>query len=431
MASANVLGTLLMADLIGWTTLLRVLGDEAYSPPPPASSIIDRAAEMHGAARSNWSVTRTGVLRPTERRSEGCLAAGGGRRVLDLRRAPLCPEMRNPLGPPRFGAAWTAWIRGAVRNPVVRDRDPWQILVSHAAEALLEGEAPEFQLEDLERTLPGRDRPDRVFGLSYLTAASTLVSEVWSAGRHSTATGRSWTGTAGFAASSGGSSARRPAGFCIGITNFDPSSRQMEQLTYREVLTRALEALAEQEGVELDDPAALADSLPSWQPFPEARGSLEEARARGWRLAILSNTDPDIAASKELIGVPFDETVVASEIGSHKPAHGHWEEFFRRTRADRERHVHVAASLFHDIAPETGSGCGASGSTGSTRRLVLSPTASCAIWTGSPTPSTNGARVVSARPRSTTSRASRDSSTVEARSSPGSPTRARATSVAS
>ena len=69
-------------------------------------------------------------------------------------------------------------------------------------------------------------------------------------------------------------------------------------------------------------------------------------------LAILSNTDPDyIAASKELIGVPFDETVVASEIGSYKPAHGHWEEFFRRTGADRAGHVHVAASLFHDIAP--------------------------------------------------------------------------------
>ncbi len=124
------------------------------------------------------------------------------------------------------------------------------------------------------------------------------------------------------------------------------------QLPYREVLTRALRQLADEEGVDLEDPAALADSLPSWQPFPEVRASLDEARARGWRLAILSNTDPDyIAASKELIGVPFDETVVASEIGSYKPAPGHWDEFFRRTGADRAGHVHVAASLFHDIGP--------------------------------------------------------------------------------
>ena len=47
----------------------------------------------------------------------------------------------------------------------------------------------------------------------------------------------------------------------------------------------------------------------------------------------------------------FDETVVASEIGSYKPAPRHWEEFYARTRADHARHVHVAQSLFHDVEP--------------------------------------------------------------------------------
>jgi 2-haloacid dehalogenase len=49
--------------------------------------------------------------------------------------------------------------------------------------------------------------------------------------------------------------------------------------------------------------------------------------------------------------VPFDEVVIAQELGSYKPAHNHWEEFFSRTRAPRAGHVHVGASLFHDIAP--------------------------------------------------------------------------------
>ena len=124
--------------------------------------------------------------------------------------------------------------------------------------------------------------------------------------------------------------------------------------SYRTVLTLTLERLAEVDGLELpegeDD--ALARSLPSWSPFPEVPGALEDARSRGWRLAILSNTDRDfIAASKARIGVPFDETIVASEIGSYKPGHRHWSEFFARTHADRDRHVHVAASLFHDVAP--------------------------------------------------------------------------------
>jgi 2-haloacid dehalogenase len=124
--------------------------------------------------------------------------------------------------------------------------------------------------------------------------------------------------------------------------------------SYRTVLTLTLQRLAAGEDLELPDGQvdALARSLPSWPPFPEVPAALEEARARGWRLAILSNTDRDfIATSKAQLGLPFDETIVASEIGSYKPGHRHWSEFFARAHADRDRHVHVAASLFHDIAP--------------------------------------------------------------------------------
>ena len=118
--------------------------------------------------------------------------------------------------------------------------------------------------------------------------------------------------------------------------------------SYVEVLTEAMRGLGAPPGEE----AALARSLPTWEPFPEAPAALQELRERGWRLAILSNTDPDfLAASLKRIGVPVDLTVVASAIGSYKPAHRHWERFFTETGADRARHVHVAASLFHDIAP--------------------------------------------------------------------------------
>ena len=80
--------------------------------------------------------------------------------------------------------------------------------------------------------------------------------------------------------------------------------------------------------------------------------ALEEARERGWGLVILSNTDREyIEASMERIGVPFELAIVASEIGSYKPAHRHWERFFEQTQAPPDGHVHVGASLFHDIAP--------------------------------------------------------------------------------
>jgi 2-haloacid dehalogenase len=134
----------------------------------------------------------------------------------------------------------------------------------------------------------------------------------------------------------------------------EPRVQLEGSIAYRDVLRQALVLLAESEGLELqeDEEAALADSLPRWPVFPEVPGALAELRERGWRLVPLSNTDADLlAASIEAIGVPFDGTVVAGEIGSYKPAHGHWIAFSERFGADPDRHVHVAASLFHDIAP--------------------------------------------------------------------------------
>ena len=49
--------------------------------------------------------------------------------------------------------------------------------------------------------------------------------------------------------------------------------------------------------------------------------------------------------------MPIDHSVVAGEIGSYKPMHRHWERFFEETGAERDGHVHVAQSHFHDIVP--------------------------------------------------------------------------------
>ena len=118
--------------------------------------------------------------------------------------------------------------------------------------------------------------------------------------------------------------------------------------SYREVMTDAMRGL----GAPDDELSGLAEALPSWGPFPEVRPALEDARSRGWKLAILSNTDRDfIEASMERIGVPFELAIVASEIGSYKPGHAHWSYFFEETGAPRETHVHVAQSHFHDIVP--------------------------------------------------------------------------------
>lgn len=134
----------------------------------------------------------------------------------------------------------------------------------------------------------------------------------------------------------------------------EPEIEQDGSLPYHAVLSEALLRLAEGEGLSIPEGEsdALAKSLPSWEPFPEVSTALAELRDRGWNLVILSNSDRDlISESMKRIGVPFDLAIVAGELGSYKPAPAHWERFFEATTADKDHHVHVAASLFHDIEP--------------------------------------------------------------------------------
>jgi 2-haloacid dehalogenase len=130
--------------------------------------------------------------------------------------------------------------------------------------------------------------------------------------------------------------------------------REHPDWSYRDVMAAVLAELAAETGAEVPagERDALGRSLPSWPVFPDVPAALEQARDRGWRLVALSNCDRDlIEASMQAIGVPFEGAIVASEIGSYKPAHGHWKAFYASMGADPQRHVHVAQGHFHDIVP--------------------------------------------------------------------------------
>jgi 2-haloacid dehalogenase len=130
--------------------------------------------------------------------------------------------------------------------------------------------------------------------------------------------------------------------------------REHPRWSYRDVMAAVLAELASEAATDLplQEEDALGRSLPGWPVFAEVPAALAEAHDRGWTLVALSNSDRDlIEASLRAIGVPFERAIVASEVGSYKPAPGHWRAFYRDTGAEKSRHVHVAQSHFHDIVP--------------------------------------------------------------------------------
>ncbi|MGH2837994.1 MAG: haloacid dehalogenase type II [Thermoleophilaceae bacterium] len=129
---------------------------------------------------------------------------------------------------------------------------------------------------------------------------------------------------------------------------------QGDYKTYKEVLGESVLAWCREFGVPDRDvyPAALVDSMRAWQPFHDTRPALERVREAGMRLAILSNTDRDIIShTLKQMGVPFDEVIVAEDVGAYKPSVTGFEQLLERLGEDPSDVLHVAFGFKYDIKP--------------------------------------------------------------------------------
>ena len=126
---------------------------------------------------------------------------------------------------------------------------------------------------------------------------------------------------------------------------------------YREVLGEVARRVAGQQGWTLDDATAqaFAARLPAWPPFPDTDAALLRLSAAGYQLGILSNVDDDLLqATLRHFRAPINLIVTAQQVGSYKPAHGH---FLRaRERIGGRRWLHAAQSHFHDVVPASALG---------------------------------------------------------------------------
>ncbi len=124
-------------------------------------------------------------------------------------------------------------------------------------------------------------------------------------------------------------------------------------LKYRDVLRQVMELMGRELRVDFRESelGRLADTLPDWPVFRDTVGALRVLKER-YRLAVISNVDDDLfVKTAEGLGVEFDVVVTAEQAGSYKPDLRNFDVALERMRVGKERWLHVAESLYHDIGP--------------------------------------------------------------------------------
>lgn len=136
-------------------------------------------------------------------------------------------------------------------------------------------------------------------------------------------------------------------------SEFEPQEQAGHYRSYREVLASVVRDFARELHFQVTDDEAngLAESIRDWQPFADTVAGLRRLHPR-YKLAILSNIDDDLFAyTAPKLEVPFDAVVTAQQVRSYKPALNNFEALLRRCPVSRDRLLHVAESLYHDVVP--------------------------------------------------------------------------------
>ncbi len=160
--------TVLVCDLVGWRSVMRALGDENAAEAATAyQGLVIDLVRAHGGREHD--VIADNVLAVFDRPRDALDAAQRVREALRIepwiasehRCAVRIAVHSGRCADPQRKHLGSVAFRG---TRLCQEADPWQILVSHAAEALVEGDSPVVQLRDLgERPLPDFPQPAHVF----------------------------------------------------------------------------------------------------------------------------------------------------------------------------------------------------------------------------------------------------------------------------
>lgn len=132
------------------------------------------------------------------------------------------------------------------------------------------------------------------------------------------------------------------------------SEAQNDQYTkYRTVLTRVIGGFGEKYDFTPSDSElrCLEESLQYWIPFPDTVDALEALKTK-FKLAVVSNIDNHLFSySAKHLKVDFDYVITAEEVRCYKPSLNIFRAAIERIGISRDRILHVAQSVYHDIVP--------------------------------------------------------------------------------
>jgi len=136
-------------------------------------------------------------------------------------------------------------------------------------------------------------------------------------------------------------------------SEFEPRQQQLAYRPYREILVAVVGEFARHFKIPVtrEEADGLADSIRDWRPFPDTVAALRQLKRR-YKLAVLSNIDDDLfALTRPKLGVDLDLVVTAQQVGSYKPSQRNFKTLLQRLPVGKERLLHVAESLYHDVVP--------------------------------------------------------------------------------
>jgi 2-haloacid dehalogenase len=124
-------------------------------------------------------------------------------------------------------------------------------------------------------------------------------------------------------------------------------------IVYKDVLKNVLRKIGSQFGFTptQNELEAFSLSVKNWLPFPDTVAALKDLKQK-YKLAVISNIDDDLFAASALhLEVEFDWVITAQQVRSYKPSLQNFHSAITTIDLPKNKILHAAQSLYHDIAP--------------------------------------------------------------------------------